>query len=922
MKKIIAILISLVVFCSITPPIITAEDNDENGCVYPMFGGDEEHSGVAQDYCIEDVSDLSKKWEFKPPDSQLIGVQSLVTANKKIITITEDLDFKKIKMHCLRPTDGNISWSKQLEVPVLFSQIAILNGQIILGDPLGIRSFSINNGTSSWSHDAEIDDIFAMLVCFPKPTVYNGKIYTNFGKGKMACFSSSGNQEWIETINSSSKVMSSPSPVISNNKLFVLMDNLYCLQPSSGRRNWSTFVGDGALGMTSITAYENKIILSIKDKISNTNIFHKNTEEREPVPNTVVCVDQEKGKILWKYKTKDNIYMGFAVDEDSKSVFFGCADSKMYGLDIETGKERWITELGNEISSSPTIFGKYLLIGCDDGNLYCVNKLSGKIATKYVVGSPILTPPAVLDNMVLVSTFDGKVVCFEGKSGPIPNSIEIAPKNPIAFVNEKMQFEATILDQDGKKIVGLQPVWKVDPPKYGTIDQFGAFLPTEKGNCTITASIGKISASTSVEIYIKQPLEFTDMLDFGEVEQNTTPTIEFTIKNPEPYEAKFKITTKSKWVTFDPSSGKIDPENTITIKATANPESLEMDQLVTEKAELEYNYGEGEITIQAQKTYNPPPLLAPKEIELAGVKQGENIKKSFQIINQAKKEYKISCKSTTPWLKVPVEEIIIPADNEATFEFEISTNGLALSKTHTGIVIVKWPKGELELPVKVEMVKDVTSPKITIDKIGDLVNQDSYVIMGSANETVTAKAIFGGIEINGKQNAPNTFAITVPLKPAPSKNIFKIEVTDESGNKTMADVIIINIAEKRVELTVGSQTMMVDGVEVQINPPPYIKGGTTMVPLRAIADAFGAEVNYDGKTKSISIKYGQIKITMVVNKTEAIVNGKRVKISPPPETHKSGRVTVPFRFIAEAFGAEVTYDATTKSIILTKQIRP
>ncbi|NLI39723.1 MAG: PQQ-binding-like beta-propeller repeat protein [Caldisericales bacterium] len=922
MKKITALSITLFVLCSIMPPAIKAE-NEQEGCAWTMFGGDSEHSGVAQDYCIDDVSMLKKKWEFKPPESEIIGIQSLVTSKGKVFTITEDLEFSKINMHCLRSSDGGVAWSKQLEVPLLLTQMAILNDQLIFGDPLGIRGFSTKSGGISWKYEAELEDIFSMIIHSPKPTIYNGKIYTVFGQGKMACFSSSGDRIWLDKITSNSKIESYSSPIISNNKLFVLMDNLYCLQPSNGRENWRSFVGNGGTGFTNISSYKDKLIVSLKDKTSSQDLFANDEEEEDkPTPNTVICVDQDKGKTIWKYKTQDDIFFGFAVDQDSGSVFFGCIDSKMYGLDIETGKEKWSLELGEKIIGSPTIFGKYILVGCYDGNLYCINKLSGKVITKYAIGGPISTPPAVLDNLVFVATLDGRVICFEGKSGPIPTSIDITPKNPTAFVNEKFQFEATILDQDGKKVIGLQPTWKVDPPKFGTIDQFGVFLPSERGNCNIIASIGKVSASTNVEIFMKQPLKFTDMLDFGEVEQDTTPTIEFMVKNPEPYEAKFKITAKSKWITFDPPSGKIDPDGSITIKATANPETLEMDQLVTEKVKFEYNYGEGEITIQARKTYNPPPLLAPKEIELTDVKQGENIKKSFQIINQAKKEYKISCKSATSWLKIAGEEITIPADNETTCDLEISTSSLALTKTHTGIILVKWPKGELELPVKVTMVKDVTPPKITIEKIGDLINQDSYVIMGSADEPVTAKAVFGGIEINGRQDNPKTFAVTVPLKPAPSKNVFKVEATDESGNKTAIDVVIINIAEKKVELVVGSQIMMVDGTEVQINPPPYIKGGTTMVPLRAIADAFGAEVNYDAKTKSISIKYGQTRIIMTVNKTEAIVNGKRTKVSPPPETHKTGRVTVPFRFIAEVFRAEVSYDGTTKTITLIKQTRP
>ncbi|MDD4029176.1 MAG: stalk domain-containing protein [Caldisericia bacterium] len=57
-------------------------------------------------------------------------------------------------------------------------------------------------------------------------------------------------------------------------------------------------------------------------------------------------------------------------------------------------------------------------------------------------------------------------------------------------------------------------------------------------------------------------------------------------------------------------------------------------------------------------------------------------------------------------------------------------------------------------------------------------------------------------------------------------------------------------------------------------------------------------------------------ITMVVGETEVLVNGESVFLDVPP-TIVEGRTLVPLRFIAETFGAEVEWDAVARSITLT-----
>ena len=56
-----------------------------------------------------------------------------------------------------------------------------------------------------------------------------------------------------------------------------------------------------------------------------------------------------------------------------------------------------------------------------------------------------------------------------------------------------------------------------------------------------------------------------------------------------------------------------------------------------------------------------------------------------------------------------------------------------------------------------------------------------------------------------------------------------------------------------VELTVGSNIMYVDDEEKVIDTPAYIKHGKTYIPVRACAEAFGLEVEWDDFTRTVKI---------------------------------------------------------------------
>jgi hypothetical protein len=68
-------------------------------------------------------------------------------------------------------------------------------------------------------------------------------------------------------------------------------------------------------------------------------------------------------------------------------------------------------------------------------------------------------------------------------------------------------------------------------------------------------------------------------------------------------------------------------------------------------------------------------------------------------------------------------------------------------------------------------------------------------------------------------------------------------------------VPILGNSEMIIKMQIGSNVMTVDGNEVKLDQPPEIVRATkrTLVPIRAISEAFGATVDWDEKTKTITI---------------------------------------------------------------------
>lgn len=112
----------------------------------------------------------------------------------------------------------------------------------------------------------------------------------------------------------------------------------------------------------------------------------------------------------------------------------------------------------------------------------------------------------------------------------------------------------------------------------------------------------------------------------------------------------------------------------------------------------------------------------------------------------------------------------------------------------------------------------------------------------------------------------------------------------------------------------GEISVHMDGFQLLFDVPPVIENDRTLVPIRRIAEAMGATVDwYEGGYIDI-LKEGR-HIYLAIDTPVALVDEKPVDLDVPPRIIND-RTLVPLRFVAETFGLNVKWDESTKSIYL------
>ncbi len=89
--------------------------------------------------------------------------------------------------------------------------------------------------------------------------------------------------------------------------------------------------------------------------------------------------------------------------------------------------------------------------------------------------------------------------------------------------------------------------------------------------------------------------------------------------------------------------------------------------------------------------------------------------------------------------------------------------------------------------------------------------------------------------------------------------------------------------------------------------------GRVLVPLRGVMEKLGAYVSYQASTKTVSATRGDVDIQLTLGQRRAVVNGREVMLDVPAMEFR-GSTLVPLRFMGEALGADVKWDGATSAV--------
>ena len=108
-------------------------------------------------------------------------------------------------------------------------------------------------------------------------------------------------------------------------------------------------------------------------------------------------------------------------------------------------------------------------------------------------------------------------------------------------------------------------------------------------------------------------------------------------------------------------------------------------------------------------------------------------------------------------------------------------------------------------------------------------------------------------------------------------------------------------------------SVYVNGEKLEFDVAPVLLNDRTMVPMRKIFETLGATVSWNNDTETASGVRNGVRVSVSIDDPNAFIDGKKTTLDQPPVL-LDGRTLVPLRFIAEAYGAKVEWIDETQTV--------
>ena len=127
-----------------------------------------------------------------------------------------------------------------------------------------------------------------------------------------------------------------------------------------------------------------------------------------------------------------------------------------------------------------------------------------------------------------------------------------------------------------------------------------------------------------------------------------------------------------------------------------------------------------------------------------------------------------------------------------------------------------------------------------------------------------------------------------------------------SSVTAFADDVIINIDSNEVEFN------------EELGFPFIDENNRTQVPFRAALEKYGAEVDWDNESRAAIAVKGEIVVKVPIGENYILKNDEEIPVDTAARI-VNGRTFLPIRAVIEAFGSEVQWDAALNTVVITTE---
>lgn len=99
---------------------------------------------------------------------------------------------------------------------------------------------------------------------------------------------------------------------------------------------------------------------------------------------------------------------------------------------------------------------------------------------------------------------------------------------------------------------------------------------------------------------------------------------------------------------------------------------------------------------------------------------------------------------------------------------------------------------------------------------------------------------------------------------------------------------------------------------------PIIEKGRTLLPVKYVAEELGATVQWNELTRTVKMTKGSRVVTIVIDQAFLQVGTRKVFLDVPAQII-NGRTMIPVKAVAEAFDCKVEWVEETHTVKITKE---